>query len=225
MAEQKKLSVQEILALARKQKAEAAGEAAAAPAAEPAAAPEAAPPAAEASAPVETKAEAPPKPAAPKPAGGKMSVAEMLAAARAQGAAKPAGAAAGAPKAAAKPAAGAAARTMISEWVAPARRFSRRSCFASGDGDHSLAPATGMSMMRLPSSSKWARWPGRITTTVSGSSIRSGPLSSSSAMAPPVRITVVSAKAPNSLQYTGRVIRSLSAVSADRAMTGSSVSP
>ena len=109
MAEQKKLSVQEILALARKQKAEAAGEAAAAPAAEPAAAPEAAPPSAEASAPVETKAEAPPKPAAPKPAGGKMSVAEMLAAARAQGAAKPAGAAAEAPKAAAKPAAEAAA--------------------------------------------------------------------------------------------------------------------
>lgn len=109
MAEQKKLSVQEILALARKQKAEAAGEAAAAPAAEPAAAPEAASPAAEASAPVETKAEAPPKPAAPKPAGGKMSVAEMLAAARAQGAAKPAGAAAEAPKAAAKPPAEAAA--------------------------------------------------------------------------------------------------------------------
>ena len=89
MAEQKKLSVQEILALARKQKAEAAGEAA--PASEPAAAaPEAAPPAAEAAPP----AEAASKPAAPaKPAGGKLSVAEMIAAARAQGAAKAAGAA------------------------------------------------------------------------------------------------------------------------------------
>lgn len=87
MAEQKKLSVQEILALARKQKAEAAGEAA--PASEPAAAaPETAPPAAEAAPPTETA----PKPAAPaKPAGGKLSVAEMIAAARAQGAAKPGG--------------------------------------------------------------------------------------------------------------------------------------
>jgi cytochrome b6-f complex iron-sulfur subunit len=110
MAEKKKLSVQEMLALARKQGAVGGGGAsespppaeeakaesaptepvAAAPAAEEAPAAEAAP------ASVAEK-----KPAAAKPAaGGKLSVAEMLAAARAQGAQKPAGAApaAAAPK-------------------------------------------------------------------------------------------------------------------------------
>jgi cytochrome b6-f complex iron-sulfur subunit len=92
MAEKKKLSVQEMLALARKQGA-GGGEGATespAPAAEetkPAEAPAASAPAEEpVAAAAEPVAEAP-KSAAPKPAaGGKLSVADMLAAARAQGA-------------------------------------------------------------------------------------------------------------------------------------------
>ncbi|MBL9081870.1 MAG: ubiquinol-cytochrome c reductase iron-sulfur subunit [Planctomycetales bacterium] len=102
MAEQKKLSVAEILALARKQKAEASG----APAETPPVA-EAAPPAeavAEPTAEAASTPEAPAKPAAPKPAGGKMSVAEMIAAARAGGAAGAKKPEAAAPKEAPKPA-------------------------------------------------------------------------------------------------------------------------
>jgi cytochrome b6-f complex iron-sulfur subunit len=91
MAEKKKLSVAEIMAAARK--SDAAGGAAPAP-------PPAEPPAAEAAAPAEA---APAKPAAPKPAakpgGARMSVAEMMAAARAE---KAAGAAPAAPAPAAK---------------------------------------------------------------------------------------------------------------------------
>lgn len=102
MAEKKKLSVQEMLAMARKQGAAGSGgggDAASAASEEPQAAapaPTAAEPAAEAPA-AEAPAEKPAaKPAAAKPAaGGKLSVAEMLAAARAGGAgAKPAAAAA-----------------------------------------------------------------------------------------------------------------------------------
>lgn len=121
MAEQKKPSVQEILALARANKAataaaaagaapEAAAEAAAKPpeARDPAAAAETVPSAEAKAAREEPAAEAPaapaPKPAA-KPAGAKLSVAEMLAAARAAGAAKAGGAApAAAAPAEAKPA-------------------------------------------------------------------------------------------------------------------------
>ena len=124
MAEQKKLSVQEILALARKQKA--GGESApdaptvadSPPAANPSAdvapraaaeaaakAPEERDPAAAAETVSSAEAHAarsePAKSA--KPAGGKLSVAEMIAAARAGGAAKPAGAAS--PKPEPKPAA------------------------------------------------------------------------------------------------------------------------
>lgn len=102
MAEKKKLSVQEMLALARKQGAAGGEGAAPAPATEeskPAEAPAAEAPAAEPVAAAEPAAEAP-KPAAPKPAaGGKLSVAETLAAARAQGAAGKAPAAAPKPPA------------------------------------------------------------------------------------------------------------------------------
>ena len=107
MAEKKKLSVAEMLAMARKQGAGGAGGDATPAAAPEEEAPSAAPPAAEApTEPVaaEAAAEAPaaaaPKPAAPKPAGGKLSIAEMMAAARAQGAGGKAPAAA-APKPAA----------------------------------------------------------------------------------------------------------------------------
>jgi cytochrome b6-f complex iron-sulfur subunit len=110
MAEKKKLSVQEMLALARKQGAGGGGGASesAPPAEEAKPEPAASEPVAAAPAAEEAPAtEAPPapvaekKPAAPKPAsGGKLSVAEMLAAARAQGAQKAGGAA---PAAAPKP--------------------------------------------------------------------------------------------------------------------------
>jgi len=105
MAEKKKLSVQEMLALARKQGAGGGAGEAPAPAAEETKAAEPPVAAAPMEEPVAASAEPPaeaPKPAAPKPAaaGGKLSVAEMLAAARAQGAQKAGGAApaAAAPK-------------------------------------------------------------------------------------------------------------------------------
>jgi len=115
MAERKKMSVAEILAAARAQSAE--GQPAAA---QPAAAPEAAPPAAE-----EAAAEAKPvakKPAAGKPAaassGGRPSVADILAMARAKGGApaveKPAA------KPAPKPAAEKAAKPAAAAKAAPA---------------------------------------------------------------------------------------------------------
>jgi cytochrome b6-f complex iron-sulfur subunit len=106
MAEKKKLSVAEMLAAARKQGAVGTGGGGdAAPPAPKEDAP-AAPPEPVAEAPAEAAAETPvaappPKPAAPKPAGGKMSVADMMAAARAAGAAGKAPAAA-APKPAEK---------------------------------------------------------------------------------------------------------------------------
>ncbi len=97
MAEKKKLSVQEMLALARKQGAgggaggESSTEAAAAPS--PPAASAAAPESASAEAapentPTEESSAAPPPAAKPKAGGARMSVAEMLAAARAGGAQK-----------------------------------------------------------------------------------------------------------------------------------------